>query len=103
MAYKLVLRWKNRREERPLTGTTIRLGRDPGNEIPVDADDRSVSRFHARLDFDGRTWRVVDTQSRNRVQVNGRLIPPGDTGARALNDGDMLLLGSFEAQFLRVE
>jgi adenylate cyclase len=103
MAYKLVLRWKNRREERPLVGTTVRLGRDATNEIVVEADDRSVSRFHARLDFDGKQWQVVDTQSRNRVQVNGRLIPPGDAGARYLNDGDLLLLGSFEAQFVREE
>ena len=101
MAYKLVLHWTDRREERPLSGTTARLGRDPSNDIVIDAPDRSVSRFHARLDFDGRAWQIVDTKSTNGVRVNGELIERGQ--AHVLTDGDRLLLGDVDVELVREE
>ena len=103
MAYKLVLRWADRREERPLAGRTVRLGRDPDNDIVIESPDRSVSRHHARLDFDGRSWRIVDTRSTNGVRVNGELITPGEAGARALADGDRFLLGALDVGLVREE
>jgi adenylate cyclase len=101
MAYKLVWRRESRRQEWPLEGACVRVGRDLANDVVIEDTSCSVSRFHARLDSDGRSWRVVDTRSSNRVRVNGDLIEPGDAGARALSDGDTLLLGSVELRFLR--
>jgi adenylate cyclase len=103
MAYKLVFRHKDRLEERPLAGRTVRLGRDRANEVAIDAEDRSVSRFHARLDFDGQHWRITDTKSTNRVRVNGDLIEPEDKGTRVLADGDGIALGGFEMRLVREE
>jgi adenylate cyclase len=101
MAFKLFYRVKDRREERPLLGTRVTIGRDPGNSIVVQNEDRSLSRFHARFDFDGRHWSIVDTRSTNRVRVNGALIEPDDRGARVLADGDTISLGGFEVRFVR--
>jgi adenylate cyclase len=103
VAYVLVFRQKGRRETRALQAPRTRVGRDPANEIVLQDEERSLSRFHARFDFDGRLWRVVDTNSTNRVRVNGELIEPGEPGARALSDGDSVLLGGFEVRFVREE
>src|SRR5262249_40323395 len=101
MAYKLVLRWADRREERPLAGTKLRLGRDASDDLVIASPDRSVSRFHARLDFDGRAWTIVDTKSTNGVRVNGAVIERDRP--HALADGDRLLLGNVEGELVREE
>lgn len=101
MPYKLVCRRGSGRREWALKGATVRVGRDLANDIVIHDADRSVSRFHARLEFDGRCWRVVDTRSSNRVCVNGDFIEPEDAGARALSDGDSVLLGNVELRFVR--
>jgi adenylate cyclase len=103
VAHVLVFRQKGRRETRPLRPPSTRVGRDPANEVVVEDEERSLSRFHARFDHDGRQWRVVDTHSTNRVRVNGELIEPGEAGARVLSDGDNVLLGGFEVRFVREE
>lgn len=102
MGSKLVFRRRGRRDERPLRGDLVRIGRDPQNDIVLDeADERSVSRFHARIEHDGRHWRISDMRSTNRIRVNGELLPPDASTARALADGDTILLGSVEARFVR--
>jgi adenylate cyclase len=103
MAHKLVLRRKDATREWSLEQTPITLGRDTANHIVVDDGDLSVSRFHARLERQGPHWRIVDTNSRNRVRVNGELIGPGDDGARILSDGDAIVIGSCELRFVREE
>jgi adenylate cyclase len=101
MAYKIVYRLRDHREERTLLGSRVTVGRDGANDILIEDPGRSISRFHARFDFDGRLWRVTDTRSTNRVRVNGELIDPDEAGARVLADGDTILLGGFEVRFLR--
>jgi adenylate cyclase len=103
MASKLVFTHAGRREERLLQGRSVKVGRDPGNAIVIGDEKMSVSRFHARFDFDGRHWRVVDTKSTNRVRVNDEMIEPDEAGARLLNDGDRIVLGEFPVQFVREE
>jgi adenylate cyclase len=103
MAHKLVLRRNDATREWPLEQSPVTLGRDTKNHIVVDDENLSVSRFHARLERRGAQWRIVDTNSRNRVRVNGELIDPGDSGARTLGDGDTLVLGSCELRFVREE
>jgi adenylate cyclase len=103
VAYTLVFYRNGRHEARALRPPSARLGRDPANDIVVQDEGRSVSRFHARLDHDGRQWRIVDVNSTNRVRVNGELIEPGEAGARMLSDGDTVLLGGFELRFVREE
>jgi adenylate cyclase len=103
MAHKLVRRGRDAVREWPLHGRRLTVGRDPTNDIVVDDPTFSVSRFHARLQLEGGTWRIVDTDSRNRVYVNGERIEPGDLGARRLSDGDTLVLGGLELRLVREE
>lgn len=54
------------------TGMTI--GRENDNDIPI--DDQKASRHHARVDFDGKSYRVVDLDSTNGTHLaNARLLP----------------------------
>jgi serine/threonine protein kinase len=50
------------------------IGRDPDNDITI--DDRKASRHHARIEFTGKYYQVVDLNSTNGTYLsNQRLIP----------------------------
>lgn len=68
------------------------VGRSKSNDIPLDSS--SVSRFHARLlnKPDG-VW-LVDLQSSNGCQVNGRR-----TSSQVLREGDLVLIGHCRFRF----
>jgi pSer/pThr/pTyr-binding forkhead associated (FHA) protein len=74
-------------EERILEGTTVRLGRDPANDLTLLGDPK-VSRSHAELrDRDGQ-WMLIDLDSSNGTKVNDRVIEQ-----HPLRDGDRIQLG----------
>lgn len=54
---------------------SMTIGRDPDNEIPL--DDPKASRLHARIEFDGQSYRVVDLNSTNGTFVGGSRLIPG--------------------------
>jgi pSer/pThr/pTyr-binding forkhead associated (FHA) protein len=63
-------------------GEPISVGRTWDNRLAL--DHKSVSRRHARIDFDGTTFRLRDLQSHNGTQVNNvaiaeQVLQPGDT------------------------
>ncbi len=69
----------------------VTIGRDPQRDIPV--DDHLCSRLHARVWFDGTSWRVEDCGSRNGTFLNSRqieneVLQPGD----AIRVGERLLV-----------
>lgn len=58
--------------------------------------DRRVSRMHAKLEWDGAEWAVVDDEtSANGSYVNGDRVP----GRRVLTNDDRLLVGETELTF----
>jgi hypothetical protein len=67
----------------PLRGGAVTLGRHPDNQIVI--NDSQVSRYHARLTWQGSTYSVEDLGSANGTWVNNRRISqptvlrPGDT------------------------
>ena len=69
-------------------GIPYRLGREKGADILL--DERTVSRSHARLSFDGAAWLLEDLQSTNGTQVNYSPV----TTAK-LRDGDHISIGPF--------
>jgi SARP family transcriptional regulator, regulator of embCAB operon len=79
-----------------LTGQSMRIGRDPSNEIVI--RDQTISRAHARVDRRGAGWVITDLGSLNGTHVNGQRLaanqevqlPAGAT----VQLGDVLL--SFE-------
>ncbi|MFG3407076.1 FHA domain-containing protein [Streptomyces sp. NPDC048142] len=72
---------------RPLPAKTVRIGRDPGNDLVI--DDLVVSRHHAELraSADG-TYEIVDLGSHNGTFLNGQPVARGPVGA-----GDILGIG----------
>ena len=68
---------------------TMRVGRDPDNELI--AATAQVSRHHAEIRFDGTYWNLVDMQSTNGTFVNNQRIWPGQP--RRLQPGDVVRFG----------
>ena len=84
-------------EERPLEGTTVKLGRDPANDLALLGDPK-ISRAHAELrDRDGQ-WMVIDLGSSNGTRVNDRPIEQ-----HPLRDGDRIQLGRTVIVFAAAE
>ncbi len=52
--------------------------------------DRTVSRHHCRVEFDGKAWQVRDLQSRNGTYVDGYRVASG-----ALEHGSRVLVGRY--------
>ncbi|MBM4119272.1 FHA domain-containing protein, partial [bacterium] len=66
------------------------LGRDADCALPL--AERSVSRRHARLAWDGERWTIEDLGSRFGTQLNGALLGT----PMPLAPGDRLVLGRLE-------
>lgn len=72
----------------PLEADVTSVGRDPGCTIFL--NDMTVSREHARIRREGESFVIRDTGSFNGVWVNNKSIE-----AKALQDGDIVQIGSF--------
>ncbi len=74
--------------------TALTLGRDPGNDIPIDLP--LVSRRHACLEPQvGGAWALRDLKSTNGAYVNGQRVQ----GARLLQHNDEIAIGSARFHF----
>ncbi len=75
----------------------MRLGRNEQCELPLPLREDRVSRFHARLDFDGARWRLTDLGSRWGTYINGcRLAAEQDL---PLGDGDLVRISPWTFMF----
>jgi pSer/pThr/pTyr-binding forkhead associated (FHA) protein len=73
-----------------LAGSTLRIGRDHGNDVVL--DDKGVSRCHAEVRAEGGTYFIVDLNSRNGIWLQGQQI----LGRAALALGVPVTLGVYE-------
>jgi hypothetical protein len=74
-----------------VTAPVVVLGRNPRPEdgaqtVAVADTTRTVSKRHARLDWDGRSWTITDLDSTNGVSLTGpdgedRMLTPGQPAA----------------------
>jgi Protein of unknown function (DUF3662)/FHA domain len=78
----------------PLDGTRVVLGRSKDCDIRV--EDANVSRRHAELRREGPSWWLVDLDSTNGTDVNGKRV-----SRSKLDDGDTIMLGGTELTFGR--
>jgi len=85
----------------PLSGTEVRIGRrssksprQPDIDLTGPPADPGISRQHAELRGapDG-TWSVIDLDSDNGIQVNGKEVPSGT--AVPVHPGDQIHLGAW--------
>lgn len=71
--------------------TVIGRERTPGGIV---LRDPNVSRQHAELTYDGRSWRIADLNS-----TNGTLVNDVDIETAVLHDGDLITLGLTNLEF----
>ncbi len=86
------LTWDGQRRE--LQGRRVLLGRS--RECEIQLDDPNVSRRHAEVRQEGASYWVVDLDSTNGIEVNGRRLKRAK-----LEDGDRVKLGATELLFRR--
>jgi len=79
---------------RVLSESRVVLGRS--KECDVQVPDANVSRRHAELRREGSSWWVVDLDSTNGTEVNGKRVPRAK-----LSPGDTIMLGETELAFAR--
>jgi pSer/pThr/pTyr-binding forkhead associated (FHA) protein len=77
-----------------LEGSRVVLGRSKDTDVRV--EDANVSRRHAELRHEGADWWLVDLDSTNGTQLNGRRI-----SRSKLSDGDTITLGATDLTFAK--
>jgi Protein of unknown function (DUF3662)/FHA domain len=77
-----------------LEGSRVVLGRSKDSDIRV--EDANVSRRHAELRREGADWWLVDLDSTNGTELNGRRV-----SRSRLSDGDTIKLGATELTFAK--
>lgn len=70
------------------------LGRSPGNQIVLDTPE--VSRRHAEIVWNGKTFLVTDLGSKNGTRLNGQRVDTAE-----LSDGDRLEIGTWGLVFAK--
>jgi hypothetical protein len=81
-------------ERRDVTKRRVVIGRS--KECEIQLSDPNVSRRHAELRQEGASYWIVDLDSTNGIEVNGRRLKRAK-----LEDGDRVTLGSTEITFRR--
>jgi pSer/pThr/pTyr-binding forkhead associated (FHA) protein len=72
-----------------LAGPSVTLGRGPGSDIVL--SDPTVSREHARFEYEEGQWWLRPADSASPTWVNGRRAAPGQR--LPVTDGDRLRFG----------
>ena len=75
-----------------LEGTKAVLGRSKDSDIQV--EDANVSRRHAELRREGGAWWLVDLESTNGTELNGKRVKRSK-----LDEGDTITLGATDLVF----
>jgi len=78
------------------------IGRSLECDWPLPDSKRFISSKHARIDYQGGSYYVVDL-SRNGVYVNDSDAPVGSGTPQRLFDGDTIRLGEFEIKVAIIE
>lgn len=80
-------------------GQTITFGRSEGAQYRhIQLHEATVSRDHARMALDGKTWTLTNLSRTNPVSVNG-LAMSEDTPSVVLRDGDRIEMGEVVFRF----
>ena len=77
---------------------TIKIGRDPGNDIVI-TDDPLVSRKHALIEILGGKVYLEDKESKNGTYVNKNPLQPGQRVE--VRKGDMIQVGKTELKVIK--
>lgn len=86
-------------EEFAVLSPVLRIGQGPQNDLVL--DDDSVSRNHARLEFQAGSWMLTDLDSTNGTTVEGVRLAPGVPTPLAY--ANTVRFGGVRLQFREVE
>jgi hypothetical protein len=89
---RIILTWNGERRE--VDRRRVLIGRS--KECEIQLEDPNVSRRHAELRQEGASYWIVDLDSTNGIEVNGRRLKRSK-----LEDGDRILFGETEVTFRR--
>jgi pSer/pThr/pTyr-binding forkhead associated (FHA) protein len=89
----VIFEGEEQRAEHELARAVVGLGRHPQNDIVL--NDRTLSRFHARIERRDDHFVVIALAATNGVHVNGARIE----GEAPLQNGDRIELGRYTAVF----
>lgn len=79
--------------------TEVTFGRNAGEPYRhVQLHSRTVSRLHAKLEFDNDAWSVTNLSSTNPTLLNGEPLAQGDE-TRVLREGDTIEMGEVMFKF----
>ena len=80
-------------------GQSITFGRNEGAPYRhVQLEEHTVSRLHAKMSLEGKTWTLTNLSKTNPAVVNG--LPLGEeTPAVVLRDGDRIEMGEVVFRF----
>jgi len=80
-------------------GTTITFGRAEGAQYRhVQLNEPTVSRMHAKLTLDGKSWSLVNLSATNPAVVNGMALH-GEGSTVVLREGDRIEMGEVAFRF----
>jgi len=77
----------------PLTRSSFTIGRSSKNDLSIDQE--SVSRKHARISYNGKSFVLVDMRSKNGTYVNDEPVTE-----RVLHNGDQVKVGRSILKFM---
>jgi len=92
MAKLIINPTSSNRRETPLPRSLLSIGRDPSNDLVL--PDAMVSRRHALVEYRGDGYTLRDCNSSNGSLVNGERVVE-----RALEDGDIVAIGTARLLF----
>ena len=81
-----------------LRAAVTRIGREPDNDLVI--AETTVSAAHARIEYDGDSFVILDAGSSNGTCLNGDRLPINEP--RRLSGGDRITFDVYEFEFLRV-
>lgn len=88
---------EKKKKRYPLTGLIKEIGRTSECDVCIPDDDQ-VSRVHARLDWDGANWVLVDLGSTNGSFVNDQKVTE-----HRLEPGDVIEIGDTLLRYLPLD
>ena len=88
---------EKKKKRYPLTGLIKEIGRTSECDVCIPEDDQ-VSRVHARLDWDGSNWVLVDLGSTNGSFVNDQKVTE-----HRLEPGDVIEIGDSVFRYLPLD
>lgn len=81
----------------PLKGAQTTIGRSPSADFTVSKD--TISGIHARIEYRGDDFYLIDNGSTNKTRLNGKILSPQEPAK--LLEGDEIMLDIYRFIFVR--